>query len=66
MEDCLMPALDLNGGGIRTEVADSFGKMYPEDNLDWETSLEIYFAWKPMAEARKESFVKLKLNSTAL
>lgn len=66
MEERLVRALDLSGGGIKIEVADFFGKLHAEDYLDWEVSLENYFEWKPMAEDRKVLFVKLKLKSTAL
>ena len=66
LEEQLIRALDLNGGGIRIEVADFFGKLHAEDYLDWEASLENYFEWKPMTEARKVLFVKLKLKGTAL
>ena len=66
LEDRLLNALDLNGGGIKIEVADFYGKTHSEDYLDWEASLENYFEWKTMAEPRKVLFVKLKLKSTAL
>ncbi|CAL8177990.1 unnamed protein product [Prunus armeniaca] len=66
LEERLVRALDLNGGGIKIEVVDFYGKMHVEDYLDWEASLENYFEWKPMAEDRKVLFVKLKLKSTAL
>ncbi|KAJ8752005.1 hypothetical protein K2173_001031 [Erythroxylum novogranatense] len=66
LEERLVDALELNGGGIRVEVAYFHGKMHVEDYLDWEASLETYFEWKPMAEARKVLFVKLKLKSTTL
>ncbi|MBA0711078.1 hypothetical protein Golax_010309, partial [Gossypium laxum] len=36
-----------------------------EDYLDWEASLENYFELKPIVEARKLLFVKLKLKGTA-
>lgn len=61
-----MRALDLNGAGIKIEVADFFGQMHAEDYLDWEASLETYFEWKPMVEERKVLFVKLKLKGAAL
>ena len=61
LEDQLQQALDLNSGGIKIEVANSFGKMHAEGYLDWEASLENYFEWKQMAETRKVLFVKLKL-----
>ncbi|KAF8397000.1 hypothetical protein HHK36_018638 [Tetracentron sinense] len=61
LEERLVRALDLNNRGIKIEVADFFGKMCAEDYLDWEASLENYCEWKPMAEARKVLFVKLKL-----
>ena len=66
LKDWLIHALDLNYGGIKIEVADLYGKMHAADYLDWETSLENYFDWKPMAENRKVLFVKLKLKGTAL
>ena len=34
LEEQLIRALDLNGGGIRIEVADFFGKLHAEDYLD--------------------------------
>ena len=46
LEERLLHALNLNGGGIKIEVADFFGKMHAEDYLDWEASLENYFEWK--------------------
>lgn len=64
-EECLAHALDLNGG-IKIEVVDFYEKMHVEDYLDWEASLDNYFEWKTMAEARKVLFVKLKLKGTAL
>ncbi|CAL2240977.1 unnamed protein product [Prunus armeniaca] len=66
LEERLVRALDLNGGGIKIEGVDFYGKMHVEDYLDWEASLENYFEWKPMAEDRKVLFVKLKLKSIAL
>nr|CAD1817170.1 unnamed protein product [Ananas comosus var. bracteatus] len=66
LEERLLRALDLNGGGIKIEVADFHGKMHAEDYLDWEASIENYFEWKPMVENRKVLFVKLKLKGTAL
>nr|CAD1844163.1 unnamed protein product [Ananas comosus var. bracteatus] len=66
LEDRLVRALDLNGAGIKIEVADFFGQMHAEDYLDWEASLETYFEWKPMVEERKVLFVKLKLKGAAL
>ena len=50
LEERLLHALDLNGGGIKVDVADFYGKVHAEDFLDWESSLENYFEWKPMAE----------------
>ena len=66
LEEQLVRALDLNGGGIKIEVVDFYGKMHVEDYLDWEASLENYFEWKPTAEDHKVLFVKLKLKSIAL
>ena len=66
LEERLLHALDLNGGGIKVDVADFYGKVHAEDFLDWESSLENYFEWKPMTENRKVLFVKLKLNGTTL
>ncbi|CAL2272463.1 unnamed protein product [Prunus armeniaca] len=36
LEERLVRALDLNGGGIKIEVVDFYGKMHVEDYLDWE------------------------------
>ncbi|GKV46052.1 hypothetical protein SLEP1_g53065 [Rubroshorea leprosula] len=66
LEEQLIRALDLNSGGIKIEVIDFHGKMYAEDYLDWEVSLENYFQLKHMAENRKVIFVKHKLNGAAL
>ncbi|KAF7119803.1 hypothetical protein RHSIM_Rhsim13G0121300 [Rhododendron simsii] len=66
LEARLVHALKLNGGGIKIEVADFFGKMHAEDYLDWEASMENYFEWKPMTEEKKVLFVKLKLKGAAL
>ncbi|KAJ8763103.1 hypothetical protein K2173_023308 [Erythroxylum novogranatense] len=66
LEERLVHTLELNGGGIRIEVVDFHRKMHVEDYLGWEASLETYFEWKPMYEARKVLFVKLKLKSSAL
>jgi hypothetical protein len=66
LEEQLVRAVDLNGGGIKTKVvADFLRKKHAEDHLDWEASLETYFVWKSISEARKELFVKLKLKGTA-
>lgn len=59
-----MHALEINGGRIKTQV-DFHCKMHVEDYLDWEASLENYFELKPIVEARKLLFVKLKLKGTA-
>lgn len=64
-EECLAHAIDLNGG-IKIEVPDFYEKMHVEGYLDWEASLNNYFEWKTMAEARKVLSVKLKLKGTAL
>lgn len=53
LEARLVDALELNGGGIKIEVAGFFREMHAEDYLDWEASLENYFEWKTMAEERK-------------
>ncbi|KAJ0010947.1 hypothetical protein Pint_32911 [Pistacia integerrima] len=66
LEERLLHALDLNGGGVKIEAADFHGKLHREDYLVFEASLENYFEWKPMAENRKVLFVKLKLKGTAL
>ncbi|XP_026460171.1 uncharacterized protein LOC113360982 [Papaver somniferum] len=66
LEDRLVKALDLNSGGVKVEVSDMSGRMHAEDFLDWETSIENYFEWKPIAEDRKVLFVKLKLKGMAL
>lgn len=55
-----MRVLDLNGGGIKIDIAEFFGKMHLEDYLDREASLETYFEWKPISEAfLKEAFLIL-------
>lgn len=66
LEERLVRALDLNGAGIKIEVADFFGQMHAEDYLDWGASLETYFEWKPIVEERRILFVKLKLKGAAL
>ncbi|KAJ0021768.1 hypothetical protein Pint_31982 [Pistacia integerrima] len=66
LEERLSHALDLNGGGVKIEVADFHGKLHTEDYLDFEASLENYFEWKPMVENRKVLIVKRKLKDTAL
>ena len=55
LEEQLARALDLNSG-----------KMRIEDFFDWESTLENYFEWKPMADERKILFVKLKLKGITL
>ncbi|KAL3529430.1 hypothetical protein ACH5RR_008752 [Cinchona calisaya] len=60
LEERLTRALELNSG-VRIGVFDFRGMMHAEDFLDWESSLENYFEWKPMAEDRKVLFVKMKL-----
>jgi hypothetical protein len=50
-------ALDLNGGGVKIEVADFFGKMHVDDYSDWDASLETYFEWKPIIKDIKVMFV---------
>ncbi|KAL5776736.1 hypothetical protein ACOSP7_009662 [Xanthoceras sorbifolium] len=66
LEDRLVRALDLNGGGVKIKVADFSGKMHVEDYLDWEATLENYFEWKPMSAERNVLFVKLKVKRPAL
>ena len=66
LEQRLLHAIDLNGGGIKLEVADFHGKLHAEDYLDWEANLDNYFEWKTLEENRKVLFVKLKLKGTAL
>ncbi|MBA0790178.1 hypothetical protein Gohar_014843 [Gossypium harknessii] len=64
-KNCLVKFM-LGQDRTKIEVANFLGKMHVENYFDWEASLENYFEWKPLVEARKLTFVKLKLKGTML
>lgn len=50
---------------LKVEAPSFDGSHNPSAYLEWETSMDRYFDWYPMSEARKVRFAKMRLTNLA-
>lgn len=55
-----------NRDGIKIEVPEYAGGLKPEELIDWINSMEKYFEWGNLAEAKKVKLAFTKLKGHAL
>lgn len=55
-----------NRDGIKNEVPEYAGGLKPEELIDWVNSMEKYFEWGNLAEAKKVKLACTKLKGHAL